>query len=976
MNKNFFRIVFNKTRGLYVVVSEMVSSHQVMTSHNQTTKKIEVISKHKNQSFMLKPLVFLSYIALGMVGIVESSYANNIVVDQNANQAQRPAIQGLPNGVTQIDIATPTKGGVSHNKYTQFDVSKNGVILNNSRDGSKTQLAGDINGNASLQNSAKVILNEVNSQNISQLNGYIEVAGQKAQVIIANPAGITCNGCGFINADRATLTTGKALMKDGQLIGYHVEKGQIAITGDGLKNSGQDYTDLIARSVNVNAKLWANKEITIVTGQGKVKADLTKIEKIVSDPNTAQPEFALDVSALGGMYAGKIKMIGTETGVGVRNNGILMANAGTLNLSVDGKILNNVGGNLKATKDILLNSQQIENHGTIAAQKNVSLMAKTEVKNYGTVEAKEDINLKASKLVANEGKLSAGKNITSFSQEFISTWTGNINAVAITITAKRTKNVGRLRAQMIKISANYTENAGNVSTTDKISVSGDNIKNDWEGKIESADVDLEGKNVENYGEVEAKDKLNIVADDVTNENKLTSEKDLIVHSDNITNKDKGSIQAGENVSLEGNNIVNEGEVKSPTVNLGNTTESKITNTSQGKIIAEDRINVNGMQFDNHGWITGNWANIRLTNGMYNNGNIAFKDKMELNIKNLKNDWQGILKSSKIRIKNDDLGTDLTNFGVIDADNMNLQLEEVSNFGQLLAKESLSLNASKLENGREGIIKSNKVKLSSSKIYNYNQIIAKEQLEINSTEILYNQGKLLAQDKIAISSNYFKNDWLGEVNADEISLNGITVNDLVSFEDSRFDNYNKVTANKNLKLDTADIYNQAKLIAVERLTTKSTNFKNDWQAEISANKIEINSENFDNRKIVNAKDKLVIKAGQIYNNGEIFAKNEIYTETKQFKNDWLGIIKTNNINVAGGNNINNLGTINVDKLDNTQHNQRYKIENSASEIFFTLDNNTFSNDKQNTIKTETIISNITDMIIFHIMHRDYNNQKNQ
>ncbi|MCZ5750933.1 filamentous hemagglutinin N-terminal domain-containing protein [Escherichia coli] len=34
---------------------------------------------------------------------------------------------------------------------------------------------------------ARIILNEVNSRNPSQLNGFVEVAGKKAQVVIANP---------------------------------------------------------------------------------------------------------------------------------------------------------------------------------------------------------------------------------------------------------------------------------------------------------------------------------------------------------------------------------------------------------------------------------------------------------------------------------------------------------------------------------------------------------------------------------------------------------------------------------------------------------------------------------------------------------------------------------------------------------------------------------------------------------------------
>lgn len=47
-----------------------------------------------------------------------------------------------------------------------------------------------------------MILNEVNGGSPSQLHGYIEVAGQRAKVVIAN-AGIS----GFINASRATPTT-------------------------------------------------------------------------------------------------------------------------------------------------------------------------------------------------------------------------------------------------------------------------------------------------------------------------------------------------------------------------------------------------------------------------------------------------------------------------------------------------------------------------------------------------------------------------------------------------------------------------------------------------------------------------------------------------------------------------------------------------------------------------------------------------
>src|SRR5699024_4089704 len=150
------------------------------------------------------------------------------------------------NGTPQINIQTPSKGGVSHNKYTQFDINQKGVILNNSAHSSKTELAGYVQGNEFLKTTggAKIIVNEINSKNASQLKGYIEVAGRKAQVIVANPAGITCDGCGFINAERSTLTTGKPLMSQGNLTGYQVEQGKVTTEGKGLDSARQDYTEI------------------------------------------------------------------------------------------------------------------------------------------------------------------------------------------------------------------------------------------------------------------------------------------------------------------------------------------------------------------------------------------------------------------------------------------------------------------------------------------------------------------------------------------------------------------------------------------------------------------------------------------------------------------------------------------------------------------------------------------------------------
>ncbi len=118
-----------------------------------------------------------------------------------------------PNGVPVVNIADPNAAGVSHNQYSQFNVDARGAVLNNGtidQLSRNSQLAGQTFANANLTSSAKLILNEVTSANRSVLAGYTEVLGQQADVIIANPFGVTCDGCGFLNTPRVTLTTGSA----------------------------------------------------------------------------------------------------------------------------------------------------------------------------------------------------------------------------------------------------------------------------------------------------------------------------------------------------------------------------------------------------------------------------------------------------------------------------------------------------------------------------------------------------------------------------------------------------------------------------------------------------------------------------------------------------------------------------------------------------------------------------------------------
>src|SRR3546814_94625 len=164
-----------------------------------------------------------------IIGPVASAFAQ-VVAYKNAPTGRRPIMDAANNGVPIVNIAPPSASGVSHNQYQNFNVDAKGLILNNSRNNSQTKLGGWVAGNPQMSTSARVILNEVVSGNPSQLRGTIEIAGQRAAIVIANPNGVTCDGCGFLNTDRATLAVGSPqFVAGGTLTGFNVDQGQLNI---------------------------------------------------------------------------------------------------------------------------------------------------------------------------------------------------------------------------------------------------------------------------------------------------------------------------------------------------------------------------------------------------------------------------------------------------------------------------------------------------------------------------------------------------------------------------------------------------------------------------------------------------------------------------------------------------------------------------------------------------------------------------
>ena len=424
MNKRHYKVIFSRVLNQLVVVSELAKSQGKAQSENMGS--VQAKTGLFSTALSLNPIHFSLMLALGFVFLSPSVQAEDMAIraDKSAPGNQQPTVLQTGNGIPQVNIQAPSQAGVSRNQYSQFDVAEKGAVLNNARKAAQTQMAGWVQGNPNLaRGEAKVILNEVNSANPSRLKGYVEVAGKKADVVIANPSGIQCDGCGVINAGRATFTTGKAEVENGELKGYRVQGGKVSVGQKGMDTSKADYTDIIADKAEIKGGVWGNK-VKITTGKNKV--DRTNDSVVyVGDKNTNETDrtsesqndqaqaYSVDVGQLGGMYAEKIHLVDNGQGLGVRNAGHIGAAAGDVKIDSQGKIVNS--GTISSTQQAELRAKKtIENTGKIETkQGNVSLRSQANVAQHGSIVSRQGgISVQAKDNLTQTGETVVKGNVT------------------------------------------------------------------------------------------------------------------------------------------------------------------------------------------------------------------------------------------------------------------------------------------------------------------------------------------------------------------------------------------------------------------------------------------------------------------------------------------------------------------------------------------------------------------------------------
>ena len=362
--------------------------------------------------------IFAALLATNSAPWIPMALANPVVPDQGK---LGPKIEEARNGMTVVNINTPNDKGLSHNQYNAFNVDEKGLILNNANRPVNTELAGYIMGNPNLVGpTANTILNEVTGTSSTSMNGALEVAGNKAHVIVANPNGISINNGTFINASSATLTTGNPIINNGSVTGYNVQQGVITVGEKGLNASKTARTDMLAEAVKLNGKVWA-QDTQVVTGKNDISVDATG--KVTNAHKTGESsQVGLDVAAIGGMYANSMYLVGTNDGFGVNNQGILSAQ-NKLTIDSTGKLQNT--GTIAATDaNITTKSLEQMNKGKLYVDTakittdSVIQTGNATTKEAPVMIAQKDLSI-ATKSIVNtdgsvikaEGKLQLGKTI-------------------------------------------------------------------------------------------------------------------------------------------------------------------------------------------------------------------------------------------------------------------------------------------------------------------------------------------------------------------------------------------------------------------------------------------------------------------------------------------------------------------------------------------------------------------------------------
>ncbi|MDN7590914.1 hemagglutinin repeat-containing protein [Burkholderia seminalis] len=690
MNKKRYRVVFNRARGAMMVVQENGSSARAVVN----SQGARAPSGLPGLRIVWQPIAMATALLFGVPLFSFAQIAPTPGTSTHVIQTQ--------NGIPQVNIAAPSGAGVSVNTYNQFDVQKPGAILNNSPTIANTQQAGMINGNPNfgVGQSARIIVNQVNSNAPSQLRGYVEVAGNRAEVILSNSAGIQVDGGGFINTSRAVLTTGTPYYgTDGSLGGFNVSRGLISVSGAGLNASNVDQVDLISRAVQANAAIYA-KNLNVVAGSNQVNHDTLAATPIAGDG--AAPAIAIDVSQLGGMYANRVFLVSNEFGVGVANAGTIAAQAGDLTLQSNGQLV--LTGKTTASGNLSATASSIQNTGTTYAQQSANVSAAGVLSNSGTLAAQQNTTVDAGSInstgtlgagVNNDGSVGKGGDLNLSSTGQLTATGQNVAGGSASISGSGVNLAGSQTAANGNVSLNANAGDLNLANATTSAQGALNAKaagaliNDQGALSSQGNATLTAGSISNQsGKISAQGSLNVQSDGaIANQGgTLVSENSVQVRGGAIANN-QGTIQSAAGMNISGSSLDNSaGRVTSLNSDgLSITTTGQLTNDAGTTAL--------GAQ----GGVIGGNGSVAIQSGsVVNHGTVSAQTNLNVGTQSLDN-GSGALSAAQNAVI--DAGARLTNgSGSITAgQSATVDAASLNNDAGSVQAAQLSLGATNLSN---------------------------------------------------------------------------------------------------------------------------------------------------------------------------------------------------------------------------------------------------------------------------------------
>jgi filamentous hemagglutinin len=528
------------------------------------------------------------------------------------------------------------------------------------------------------------------------------------------------------------------------------------------------------------------------------------------------------------MYANKIKLVGTEKGLGVNY-------AGALNVKDDFII--------KYNGDVTF-SGKAALHSLDLSGQSASNVPTFFIKGSGHIQVSDKANLTAYQLFTEKGSKLIAKQLDV------------VNDGPYTID-----HAGQIQSHLLNIQT-------------------DTFRQQDSGKVETNALQAETKHFNIAGQTqinqEGKIKADLLITDTTGNIKSEEKIDFTV-----TQKfEHHGLIVAPDLAITSTELRNRGKLQSNTMQM-QTGEWH----SGGKVIA-DQLIVKTKQLYNSGKIFAKQMDIHA-DGIYNSGDILV-EQLDIDASEIKI-YQGAIETDQLKIKTNTLNTGPTNniqgkekidfiatqkfehHGLVSVPNLSIISSDLRNSGQFQSK-IIKMQIDELHNDSKGKIEAEQLEITSKQLHNAGELYSKEQMHIHADKVQIYAGKVEANE-LKIEAKHLTNNGQiysgqqADINTQHLQMIGKlqgaeTVN--LNVRLGGFTNQGTITAN-TLSLDIAPhLFNEGYIQAQQKLNVRTNYFRN-------------------------AADKKVISQGDIYfavnefhnlHNAMVWAKNDIILEGQQ------------------------------------------------------------------------------------------------